>query len=293
MTHTVRFRTGPLVRAAGIVALGLAVVACGNAAAAGSSATPTPSGGGGFRGNGNFAEGTVVQLSSTTLTLASTSGTDETVTFTSSTPITQTSTGSYEDITVGSCVTGTGTKDATGVVTVASVTVTPPVNGSCADPALRGQPRRLPERTSQLQLQPPGHPLRAFPPDFAAVRGMVTAVAGTSVTVQGTAGSQTVTVPTTVKVDMSAPGSTSDLSNGVCVVAAGTKDSSGSVAARSLSIEPPAPRVASRRRRRVPRRRRFRRLRRFRRFRGNRRVSQRHHDLMSPDDLRGRPVARD
>ena len=59
MTDTVRFRTGPLVRAAGIAALGLAVVACGSAAAAGSSATATPSGGGGFRGNGNFAEGTV------------------------------------------------------------------------------------------------------------------------------------------------------------------------------------------------------------------------------------------
>ena len=126
-----------------------------------------------------------MQVSGTTLTLASTSGTDESVTFTSSTPITQTSTGSYEDITVGSCVTGTGTKDATGVVTVASVTVAPSVNGSCATRPFGGSPGAFPSGRPSFSFSP-----RATPPESPPTSrrcAAATAAARTSATVQGIA----------------------------------------------------------------------------------------------------------
>ena len=226
------------------MALGLAVAACGaattSAGAGPGSASPSP--GSSLRGSFGGAEGALVQMKGTTLTLVSTSGTDVTVTYTSSTPITETSTGSYQDITTGSCITGTGTKDATGSVTVSSVTVSPEVNGSCALRSFTGgSPGAFPSGRPSFSFSPRATP-SGIPANFAAVRGLVTAVTGTSVTVQSAQGtSQTVTVPTTVKVSMSAQGSDSDLTNGVCVLATGSRDQAGSVSARSLSIVPPGP----------------------------------------------------
>jgi hypothetical protein len=240
MTGTLRLRRGAL-RSMGLAALGLGVAACGSAAAVAGSASPTPSASGrGLRANATA--GTLVQVSGDTLVLASPSGIDTTVTFSSSTPITETSTGSYQDIAVGTCIAGTGTKDATGAVTLSTISVSPELNGSCSARALLGGspgafPSSRPSFTFRARATPSG-----LPANFATVRGAVTAVVGTAVTVvtpQGT--SQTLTVPTTVRVTMTSVGSASDLTQGVCVLALGPKGSSGTVAARALSIVPPGP----------------------------------------------------
>jgi hypothetical protein len=57
--------------------------------------------------------------------------TDVTVTLAASTTVTQTVAASASDVTVGSCVTATGTT-ASGSVNAERVTVSPPVNGACA-----------------------------------------------------------------------------------------------------------------------------------------------------------------
>jgi hypothetical protein len=228
-----------LIKVATMVALGAAVAACGSAKA-GSSTGASPSAG--FRG-ANMADGTLVQVSDSTLVLSTTNG-DVTVDFSSSTPISETSTGSYADIAVGSCISATGSKGTTGAITAAGVTISSPVNGSCTAGAFGGgSPGAFPSGRPNFTFRPRPTPSGGgFAADFASVRGMVTAVNVTAVTVQETSGtSQTITVPTTVKVSTTTTGSTSDLVQGACVAAIGAKDSSGAVTARSLMIEPAGP----------------------------------------------------
>jgi hypothetical protein len=88
----------------------------------------------------------------------------------------------------------------------------------------------------------PGPTPPAGRPNFSFVAGEVTAVAGTSLTVKNsTGGSQTVTVPTTVRVSKSSPAVASDLALHQCLIAAGSRDASGKVTARTISIVPPGP----------------------------------------------------
>jgi hypothetical protein len=117
------------------------------------------------------------------------------------------------------------------------------VNGSCTagfgnrppgangNPNPNATPRAVPRRTP-----PPGQPLPAF------ATGKVTAVDGTSVTLQpATGAAQTITVPTTVTVAESNVASASALAVGDCIQATGPKDSSGTVDATALSIVPAGP----------------------------------------------------
>ncbi len=121
MTMAVRLRTS-IWRGAGVALLGLGLTACASA----TGSTPSPSTNVTTRGRLNGAAGTVVQLSPSRLTLATVSGSDVTVTYTSTVPVIDTSTGSYQDITVGACITASGTRDATGGIAVAAVTVAHP-----------------------------------------------------------------------------------------------------------------------------------------------------------------------
>jgi hypothetical protein len=239
----------PLVTAA----CALVVAACGGSP--GSTTQPPASAAAGLRGFSG-ADGTLVQIASTSMILAGSTGIDTTVDYTGSTPVTQTSTGSFAQITVGSCVTVTGTKDATGAITASSVGVSPAVNGSCAARAvLGGSPRAFPSGRPSGSFTPRATP-SGIPANLASIRGMVTALSGTTLSVQGTetafAGgaprsspapsvTASVTVPTSVTVDFTAPGSDADLTDGVCVLAVGSKSTSGTVTASSLSIEPPGP----------------------------------------------------
>src|ERR1700693_4570825 len=115
--------------AAGVIA-SLGVAACGSATPGGSASTPSPSARIGRGLAGNVAFGQLVQITGPTLILSNTNG-DSTVTYASTTTIMQTSTGTVADITAGSCIAATGTKDATGTLTAASVTLSAPVKGSC------------------------------------------------------------------------------------------------------------------------------------------------------------------
>lgn len=236
-----------VITAGGTVVL-LALTACGGSTAAGSTSsssttsTNRPAGG---TGPGGVARrgtaGTLAQINGTSLILTDTTGTDVTVDYTTTTAITQTKTGVLADIVPGSCVVITGQKDATGTLVASSVRLSQPVNGACAAGLGNGAPgagtgtRPNPGGTPRA-TPAPGQPV----PSFAA--GSVTAVNGTAVTVQPTTGAaQAVTVPTTVTVSESSAASPTDLTVGDCIQATGAKDSSGTVAATSLSIVPAGP----------------------------------------------------
>ena len=220
------------VRLAALGGLGLLIAACGTTSIGSSNRL------GGFR-DGNLTDGSVVSLSGSTLVLSTSSG-DVTVDLTSSTPISETGTGSVSDITVGSCITATGS-DATGTITANRVTVSPEVNGACpATSFTGGNPGGFPGGRPNSSLAP--RPSGGYTSDFASVRGVVTAVNGGAVTVQPSSGSsQGVTVPSTATVATTTAGSASDLVSGTCVAAIGPRSSSGTVTASSLLIEPAGP----------------------------------------------------
>jgi hypothetical protein len=146
-------------------------------------------------------------------------------------------------------VVASGQKDSGGKVTAASVRLTDNVNeargvaggglGPGGGAGGGGGPGTGPGATI------PGAPAPTPPagrPNFSFVAGEVTAVAGTSVTVKDSTGAaQTVTVPTTVRVSKSSPAAASDLALHQCLIAAGSRDASGKVTARTISIVPPGP----------------------------------------------------
>ncbi len=169
-----------LAGAAGVIA-SLGVVACGGAAASGNTGAATPSPSGGRAGLArNAAFGQLVQINGQTLILSGANG-DSTVTYATTTTITQTSTGTLADITAGSCITATGTKGAGGTVTAATVILSAPVNGSCAGAGFGGGGTFSPRPGASFSPRPSFSP----PPQaagFTAVRGQVKSVTGTSVT---------------------------------------------------------------------------------------------------------------
>jgi hypothetical protein len=220
--------------AAGVTAC-LGIAACGSAAASGGAsptATPSAGGRGGFARNAAF--GQLVQINGSTLILSGSTG-DSTVTYALTTTITQTSTGTLADIIPGTCITATGTKDAAGTLVATSVSLAAAVSGSCATAGFGGgtfSPR--PGATPRPSFSPP-----AGAAGFTATRGEVKSVTGTSVTlVQASGVATTITVPTTVRVTTSTVIKPSALQTGECVTAIGPKDSSGTVAARALTVSP-------------------------------------------------------
>jgi len=226
-----------LLGAAGGIAC-LSIVACGGAAAGGGS-TPSasPSGGGRALFSRNAAFGQLVQINGSTLVLSGTTG-DSTVTYAATTTITQTSTGTLANIAPGMCITATGTKDAAGMLTATSVLLSAPVNGSCATAGFGGR------GTGTFSPRPGATPRPSFSPPAAAAglsaaRGIVKSVTGTAVTLTETTGSATtINVPTTVRVTTSTVIQAAALQTGECVTAIGPKSSSGTVAARALTITP-------------------------------------------------------
>jgi hypothetical protein len=226
--------------AAGVVAA-LAVAACGSATAAGGSTpSPSPSAGGraGFARNAAF--GQLVQIKGSTLILSSSTG-DATVTLASTTTITQTSTGTLANVVPGLCITATGSKDATGTMTATTVILNAPVSGSCATTGFGagggggGTFTPRPGASPRPSFSPP-----AGTAGLTFARGLVKSVTGTSVSITDTTGTvTTINVPTTVKVTTSTVIHATALQTGQCVTALGQKDSSGTVAARTLTITPP------------------------------------------------------
>ena len=173
----------------------------------------------------------LVQINGQTLILTGASG-DITVTFSGTTTFTRTSAAVLADIVPGLCVVATGQKDSAGVLTAATVRLSPKSSTGCG----AGQFGPNPSPGASTRPTPSGQPAMAF------VNGEVTAATGTSITVLSAAGgSQTITVPTTATVSRMSSASTTDLRTGECLRANGARDSAGTVAATSIAITPAGP----------------------------------------------------
>ena len=215
------------------IAAGLIVGACGGAATA-SNSSASPSAGRGAQPRGGAA-GQLVQINGQTLILTGASG-DISVAFTSATTFSRTSTAVLADIVPGLCLVATGQKDSAGVLTAATVRLSPKSAAGCGAGQFgppNGATGASPRPTPSGQPAQPAMPL---------VSGEVTAASGTSITVlTATTGAQTITVPTVATVTKNSSASTTDLRIGECLRANGPADAAGLVQATSIAITPAGP----------------------------------------------------
>lgn len=210
----------------------LAVAGCGSTTSA-STTTPaasTPSATG-ARG----AAGEVAQITGSQLIINATTG-DITVLFSGTTTVQRTRTGSLADLTPGACVAVTGSKDSTGAVTAAAIRTFTATSSGCA---LAGN--GFGTRSPGAFPRPSGAPARTPNANFALIVGSITAAAPTSITVQTSAGSATITVPTTARITLVSAAADSDISVGDCVSAIGPRSATGTVTARTITIVPSGP----------------------------------------------------
>lgn len=194
-------------------------------------------------GRGAFANavvGQVSQVGSGTMTVAQQSGSAK-VSFDSSTSVLQSGTGSLSEAVAGVCVVATGTKDASGAITARTFQVQLNMNGNCTPPAGLGGGGGQGGGQGRAGRGSPSPGAGGAPPaNFANVRGKLTSVSGSTMTVQPQTGSPvTVTVNSSTMVTRLVTSSSARLAVGECVTANGQRDSSGTVKARTILISPP------------------------------------------------------
>ncbi|MHB1787735.1 MAG: hypothetical protein ACYCS7_16680 [Acidimicrobiales bacterium] len=254
---------------AALGALGLMAAACGG----GSSATHPSTQPAAARNSSPSASrpsafGQLAAVSGQTLEVQNPQSGQVTVNLTSATVITQTVTATASDLASGECVAATGTKDTSGVISAAAVTISQPGPTGCTR-SLRGQRggfgggsgglRGGSARSGVHATGRAGQPRRSA--SFAVALGKVSSISGTTVQVQVRPPTSTTTTraartPITpassftfssttrwTKVLVAGP---SALVVGQCVSAFGPSDSTGAVTARTLAIHPAGPNGCSR-----------------------------------------------
>jgi hypothetical protein len=266
-------RWAPALAGLGLVVLGVA--ACGGSA--GNSATPAAtiasSAAPGSSPSPSASQaafpgivGTAAAVSGSSLEVQNPTSGQVTVTFTTSTPITDTVSVTAKDVTVGSCVTVVGTPSAAGAaaksVTATSVTISAPVKGDCTGAGGFGGgfggfgrggsgASATPRPSFSARPRPTGSPGAFGNGTFGGANGKVTSVSASGFVVQGrnrAAGSGTATATDITVITTSASkylktvtASASALKVGLCITAVGTANSIGAVAARSIRISQPGP----------------------------------------------------
>jgi hypothetical protein len=228
----------------GIAAVLLA--ACGATSSASTTAgRPSPSGSPESRaaGQGVFGAGVtgkIVQLTATQLQLNGQGG-SATVDYAADTPVLQTAAGSLSDVSAGVCVAATGQPAAGGVVDATILSVMLNMNGQCTGAGLPGGGVRLGgSPLPGASPRPRGSPGALG--GGTAVRGKVTAVSGSSLTVQPATGSPvTVDVTSSTRITRIEQGAITQLAVGQCVTASGQRDATGAVQARQITVFPAGP----------------------------------------------------
>ena len=245
------------IAAPALIVAAIVVAACGSASSApttSSSAPPTTSTPGGTRGGGAApgASGTIASISGSSLEVQSPTSGQTTVDYSATTAFSQTVPGTAAALTVGSCISAFGTPVSGstsgglgGPITATTVTITQPTATGCTT-GFGG--RSFPGGGSG---RPPGGGTRpgggARPGGgtFGRASGSVTAVSGSTVTVseKSPVTQKTSSVPVTLTASTTyttpASASASDLAVGKCARAIGTADSTGAIAATSITISTP------------------------------------------------------
>lgn len=263
-----RTRSRRIVMTTAVIGCGLVLAACSSSGASstttstGGSSRPPGSGSGGFGGRQlPGASGTIASVSGSTMEVQGSSS-QTTVSFTSSTTISQRVSGSASSVVAGVCVSAFG-KPTSGSstsnnrfgqpVTASSVTVSQPTSGKCSSGFGGGAAGgggfpgggQAPQGTPPSSLPQGRRPSGQFG-SFGAASGLVTAVNGSSVTVQesnpqtGSTSSVTVTLTGSTSYSEVQSATTSALVVGQCARAFGSSDSTGAIAAQSITVSSPS-----------------------------------------------------
>jgi hypothetical protein len=160
-----------------------------------------------------------------------------TVDFTPSTKVTEVIAAALTDVTAGSCVTVRPAKEESRAgqpITAASVRVSPAVDGKCPE----GK-KSAPGSTSPA---PSGSPTTA-PAKRSAVQGAVASVAGNTINVtstdaNGSTSRTAVTVDDKTRYTKQGAATGQAITQGKCLAARGTKDSSGTLQATTIELRP-------------------------------------------------------
>jgi hypothetical protein len=171
------------------------------------------------------------------------------VTFTDATTFTAQTTGTIDAVQVGLCVSGTDSTDDESTAT--QLTVTEPVDGACQGfGGAMGGGMGLPDGEDGERTPPSGAP-SAMPSDMpsggpvdggqfgAFFSGLVTAVDGSTVTVESTDSESTTTTFTVADdaaITATTTGTSDDAVAGLCALAQGDTDSTGAVTATSIQL---------------------------------------------------------
>lgn len=240
--------------AANAKAPGAAPAASASAGAGARAAGPNQQDRGGVRGTIAAVTGQLMQVQDTSSQTA--------VAWTSSTTITQEVAGTLADVKPGVCLlavtggpgaSGTATASPSGAAT--SVTVTQPVNGTCTagfggvagGAPGGGMPNGRPSGAPGYGTRPSGAPTRGAGGFVRPTDGLVTAVAGDTITVQpvtgtgagATTGTATVTVDSATTYRTTKAADATAIVVGQCATARGPADSSGKVTATSIMVSAP------------------------------------------------------
>ena len=189
--------------------------------------------------------GAITGVDGTTISVQSASATSK-VQISSATSLTRSVSASLADVSVGSCVLARSTPGASGSGTQAVSTVAisaPGADGTCS--AATGGMRGAPGAGGSAPGgggAPSGRQGGFTPP----VQGSVTAVSGSTVTVQPPSGASSsaqssFVVDSATTYTRSEAATSSDLTVGECVVASGTTAASGAVDARTVAISAQGP----------------------------------------------------
>jgi len=257
----------PLRRAVALSALGVAAVtlaACGSSSSASTTSTtkaPASAGrGSGGAGAGGGARpgtsGTIAAINGASLEVQSPTTGQTTVNYTSTTTFDQTVTTTAASVTVGSCVSAFGKPTSSSSsststigrpVTATTVSVSQPTSGSCTGGfggAGTGRPGGGGGFPGGRRPTGAGGAGR-FSRQFGAASGPVTAVNGSTVTVNETnpttkkVSSVAVTLTASTAFTERQSAAATDLAVGKCASAVGTADTTGAVTARSITISTP------------------------------------------------------
>ena len=186
--------------------------------------------------------GQVVQVTGSTLTVADNQSRDTNVLFDSATIIESSTAGSPADVVAGSCVTGSGSADANGIVAVRTLQVGPSAGGKCPTAAATAPGRGTgPSPSAGASLNPARSPGGVA--NFRQVAGLVTASDGTTVKVKSSGGADVqVTLGAAARITRLVAYPGADLKVGDCIQATGTTLPAGLDKAAVMIVSQPGAR---------------------------------------------------
>lgn len=222
--------------------------AAGSSTPAGQGNSARADGMGGARGRGPAAAGVIAAITGNTMQVQNQQTGQVAVIWTASTKFSHSVAAPLSALKAGICVTAiapSGTDPSATSFTATTIALTSATNGQCGQRTPGGFPSGRRPSGFPAGQRPSGFPSGAPRRLGAVATGKVASVAGSTITVaarvfgSGTTTKKTVLVGPSTKLTTEAPTTSRSLKLGLCVVADGKADSTGTVAAATVRISEP------------------------------------------------------